>query len=353
MLFKPKMKFEAMAVAAFVATPFLIGAQSTVRAYDSSGGRRTAELMARIDFIDYSPLASFPWDDSARALFRARLKRVLDTMPLDVADLPPIETIELANFSCAQKSAEDRADVYKSFCKNSGEWDGHSVHISAPIYDITITGRPSGNSTVCPEVVLHELVHAWELGSMPGTAIPEKTGRFYKLRYHRLAQQWESQQASNADWKQKQYSAAFNSCRQQNYPTFQERQCLETARSRIEGYVNTAANRSYQRLKLPSRWGGDTGRCLIENGASNCPTDKHPMDLPTEYLASLAEIVWADPPLAAQQYAPEELNWVRSHVFGNRPLPTLPASSPPRLKPAEMDTLRRHAGELSQTLQGQ
>ena len=44
--------------------------------------------------------------------------------------------------------------------------------------------------------------------------------------------------------------------------------------------------------------------------------DTHPMDRRTEYFAALIELLWADPERAREQYAPEEIVWVREHVFG-------------------------------------
>jgi hypothetical protein len=309
-------------------------------AYDSSGGRVTAKLLARVQFQEapssMEPVR-FAWDDAAKSAFRLRFRQILEQMPFDVArlNLSDLRRIDVSNawYTVPAKTykkierSRKPADDYPAEAELGSCVYHRELHLTGDDYlDVYIDGNATGDEF--PFTVLHELLHVWEIGRHPKTYRPEKTRSFYDIRFDGLRAEWEQAKKEARRPFDELYARLDNeyAADAQLPPEarrWKTREDFESDRSDQLTPLAAAAGRGVeearQRLGIPTRFGGDSGRKL-SNPWFRADADVHAMDLPTEYLAILVELLWKDPAWAATQYTPEEIAWVKHNVFDDRPI---------------------------------
>lgn len=254
-------------------------------AHDGSGGAAIREILARVEFQqDPNSPVLFAWDDARKERIRAVLAETLDRMPLDVAGLPAILGIKIAN------TAEACSLVR---CSQSAGWSGQDGHMLIAGWTLVLDDQQSG---YLAQSVVHELAHAWQ------ESRPDLTRGFAAEGFDARARAWADVKAESA----RHIDRVVQTCPADCDTVIVRELELSSAREAAE----------YERLKFPRRTWVEAMLRQAEPGGSG--RDQHPMDNLLEYHAALVEMLWADPALAAEYYSAGEIESVKLNAFGGR-----------------------------------
>ena len=280
----------------------------SARAFDSSGGARTADLLSRIEFQEpiYPDLDApvHPWDDAHKAAAVAWVKRVIETMPINAAELPFIKRIILSNSenvcderdmaklrSIADSHANDPEPPLAPLSAKAVLWEdcvdgGFRSPLTAEIgvagaYRVKLAGQrlEGGFTDLASGVLFHEFFHAWQ------SSHELELKSFYKLRWKRIGRIWSRSRDAHENYRIGKAGS----------PDF------DAAGEEIERIEEAL----YAAWKLPSR--------RLKNGKP----ERYPMKDEDEYSASLAQVMWIEPS-KAEQWTVEERDWMERRAFRGR-----------------------------------